>query len=356
MHSAPLRVAVVGASDRTDVHLAGIAASDNARIVGIYDMDEELANLKAKRFDAAAIGAVEEILSDQAIDCVAVLTGPSTHAKHVERVLRSGKNVVCDTPIGIDLSETRNMVKVARQSGRALLPMHSRVYTQPMLELGRLLDRGAIGKVTRIEAHGRDGKALFDEAPSLLTDSTAGSLAALGYHPIYTLLSLGLRPAFLDAMRSTNDANVNLKTNATQEEQMVVLFQMEGGELATVTTDLSQQAGSAEEVLRVLGTEGELRVRSAGRANDTNDPRREQLLRIDAEGQTVLCEERSPEAEYTRMWDDYAEAVRRGITPLATVEQAVAAMSIVDSAHFSAQRGMRVNVRGIVDRQVKHGY
>lgn len=356
MHSAPLRVAVVGASDSNDIHLAGIAASENVSLSAIYDLDEELAQLKAKAFDARPAAAIEEILADQSIDCVAILTPPSTHAKQTERVLRAGKHALCDAPIGVDLGETRNMVKVARQAGRFLLPAHGRAYTKPMLELGRLLDRGAIGRVTRIDAQSRDGKGLYDRNPALLTDSSAGSLMLLGYHAISCLLSLGMRPAFLDAMRSANDANVNLKANAAHEEQMSVVFQMEGGELATIVTDLSQQDGGPEEVLRVLGTEGELRIRAAGRSADPDHPRREQLLRIDHDGQTVLCEEREPEVEITRMWDDYAEAIRRGTTPLATIEQAVAAMSIVDSAHFSAQRGMRVNVRGIVDRQVKHGY
>ena len=359
MQTANLRVAIVGAGTDADIHLQGIAASRTTTVVGIFDTDVERAKTVALAAGCGVYDSFEAVLTDANVDGVAVLSPTATHAKYVDRALRAGKHVVCGRPLGVDLSEVRAMVKSARQSTCSLLPAHENLYTEPMLELARLLERDAIGQVTRVEAHARDTHEIRAEGECQpMTDGQIGALAREGYGPIAAMLALGQRPAFLDAMRSTGDANVHLPARAVAEEQMIVIFQMEGGYLAAVTADLSQQVGPAEHTLRFLGTEGELRIRRTEKpGEDAGAPvRREQLVRIDERAMTVVCEEVVPAAAATRMWDDYAESIRRGTTPFTTIEQAVAATSIVDSAHFAAQRGMRVNVRGLVDRQIKGGF
>ncbi len=64
-----------------------------------------------------AYGDLDQVLADDRVDTVHVCTPNATHAPFAERVLRAGKHVICEKPLGVSLEQAERMVEVAADSG-----------------------------------------------------------------------------------------------------------------------------------------------------------------------------------------------------------------------------------------------
>src|SRR6187402_1605385 len=119
-----LRIAIIGAGQVANVHLAAIADTDAVEVVGIFDMDTARAEEKAK---AAGIGKVYgswlQLLADDEVECVAVLLPHDLHEQYTVEALRAGKHVVCEKPLGQSVGEINRMLAAAKESGKTLLPV-----------------------------------------------------------------------------------------------------------------------------------------------------------------------------------------------------------------------------------------
>src|SRR5271170_2127621 len=100
--SSSVRVGIAGAGHFGRYHALKVAASDRARLVGIYDPDTERA--KTVGWEAGAPDmALEGLLS--AIDALIVAAPAEAHHKLAATALRAGKHVLVEKPIAASLAE-----------------------------------------------------------------------------------------------------------------------------------------------------------------------------------------------------------------------------------------------------------
>src|SRR3954462_1965052 len=123
-----LRVAMVGAGVVAGVHLEALSGTDDVELVGIYDVDQEKARQRAAERNIPRVyTSWQEVLSDDAVQCVAVLLPHDLHEQYTVEALQAGKHVVCEKPLGQSIAEMDRMLKAADQSGKTLLAVHNRV-------------------------------------------------------------------------------------------------------------------------------------------------------------------------------------------------------------------------------------
>ena len=119
--SGDLTIGVVGTGRIGSMHaqlLDGQVAG--ARLVAVADALEASAHECARAHGVPAT-SVEAIISDPAIDAVAICSPTETHPDLIVAAAQAGKAVFCEKPISLDLGEVERALAATVRSGTALM-------------------------------------------------------------------------------------------------------------------------------------------------------------------------------------------------------------------------------------------
>jgi predicted dehydrogenase len=93
-----------------------------------------------------------DVLADPNVDAVHINSPIPDHAPQALLALRAGKHVACTVPMATTLDECREIVALARQTGRKYMMMETVVYAREFLYVKELYDRGELGRVQYLQA------------------------------------------------------------------------------------------------------------------------------------------------------------------------------------------------------------
>lgn len=114
-----LRTVVVGAGFIGPVHIEGLRRA-GVDVVGVVDITPEKSVAASKSLGLPSdIQTLEDALSDPSVDCVHLTTPNRFHFEQAAAALRAGKHVVCEKPLAMNSTESAELVRIARESGRA---------------------------------------------------------------------------------------------------------------------------------------------------------------------------------------------------------------------------------------------
>ncbi|HDP94139.1 MAG TPA: Gfo/Idh/MocA family oxidoreductase [Candidatus Aminicenantes bacterium] len=132
----------------------------------------------ALRSIAAAFPTVETVpdisvfLNDPELTGVFVVTPPETHYEMGCRVLDAGKHLYIEKPFAICSDHARDLVKRAAKHSLQLMSGHTFLYSPPVREIKRIVERGDLGRVEFISfrrinlgIHQRAVNVLWDLLP-----------------------------------------------------------------------------------------------------------------------------------------------------------------------------------------------
>jgi len=143
----PLKVAVVGCGRISQVHLPRLKKSELYEVVGVADVDEEAARLRADEFGVPRWEKdYRAFTADPDIEVVWVLTPAAVHAEVAVAALRAGKHVFCEKPMARTVSQAESMAQAARTSGRVLLVGYVMRHSSDALNLRKIIRDGRIGR------------------------------------------------------------------------------------------------------------------------------------------------------------------------------------------------------------------
>ncbi|HVG27924.1 MAG TPA: Gfo/Idh/MocA family oxidoreductase [Acidobacteriaceae bacterium] len=147
--SAPIRTAVFGFGLAGRVfHCPFVSAVPGLELSAIVQRRGDEA---AQAFPSARIlRSADEALADPSIQLIVVATPNETHLDLATRALQAGKHVVVDKPITSTAAAARQLIQLATQQGRLLVPFHNRRWDGDFLTLRKLLADGTLGRVVEI--------------------------------------------------------------------------------------------------------------------------------------------------------------------------------------------------------------
>jgi predicted dehydrogenase len=185
---APVRVGFVGAGNVLPAYLQALD-----RLVGrgwaeagavVARSEASRARLAGLRPGMRAVAGVDELIADDEVEVVVVLTPPATHPEMVRQLLDAGRHVVCEKPLAHDADTARALFAFAEEKGLLLLSAPFVQLSPTFRRLWSILADGSIGAVHAARAHyGNPGSTWarwYHEDP----------LATLGDVGIYNLKSL----------------------------------------------------------------------------------------------------------------------------------------------------------------------
>jgi predicted dehydrogenase len=148
-----LALGILGLGEGRSI-LSAASTSEYCRPHAICDVNEELlARRKIESGVQKATTSLDEMLSDPEIDIVAIYTPDHLHGAHIKSCLVAGKHVICTKPILDDLTQGRELLEVARRSGRRVFVGQSSRFFEPMIHQRADFEAGRHGGLITVEAH-----------------------------------------------------------------------------------------------------------------------------------------------------------------------------------------------------------
>ena len=176
-----IKAAVVGTGFIGVVHVEALRRL-GIEVTGVVGSTPERAAAKAR---SAALPApypsFEAMLDDAAVEVVHLTTPNHLHFDQARRALAAGKHVVCEKPLGMDATETAELLRLAEQSGLVhAVNFNIRFYAQCLQARARV-QAGEIGDVRLISGGYLQDWLLLDTDWNWRLDPAAGgSLRAVG--------------------------------------------------------------------------------------------------------------------------------------------------------------------------------
>ena len=113
-----------------------------------------------------------DIINDETITGVAIVTPSHTHFKLVKAMLEAGKNVYVEKPISTVAEEARVLTELADEKGLVLMVGHLLLYHPAVNRLKMLIEEGALGELVyaqsdrlNVNYHKNDRSVMWDLAP-----------------------------------------------------------------------------------------------------------------------------------------------------------------------------------------------
>ena len=101
--ASKINFALFGAGRIGRVHADSIDVHPQAELAWVYDPIESAADDVAKRYGAATAPSVDVAIEDPSVDAVVIASATPTHVDLLTRAVRTGKAVLCEKPIDLDL-------------------------------------------------------------------------------------------------------------------------------------------------------------------------------------------------------------------------------------------------------------
>lgn len=235
-----------------------LAGSPHGELVAVASRDGERARAMAAEFGAHGYGSYEELLAAPEIDVVYIATPHPQHAPWALRAAAAGKDILCEKPLTVSLSEALAVVGAARERGVLLVEAFMYRFHPQTRALVELIERGAIGDVRLIRAT-FSFDAPFQPGGRLFANELAGgAILDVGCYPasIARLLAgAALGRPFADPLELTGAARLNPRTGVDDYAVATLLF--EDGIVAQLTCGVRLRAPFA---IEVLGSDGKIAV------------------------------------------------------------------------------------------------
>ncbi len=145
------RFAVVGAGAIARAYEAAFRETKAAEIVAVCDVHEPAAQAMAASAGCASYRSVPALLHCAEFDAAVVCTPPSTHESVACQLLESGKHVLCEKPLAIDVAGAKRMLESSRASGTVLTMASKFRYAADVRKARELLLSGEIGELVFAE-------------------------------------------------------------------------------------------------------------------------------------------------------------------------------------------------------------
>ena len=139
----------------------------------VCDLDDESLVKIQEQFPGVKVTKdFNDIINDETITGVAVVTPSHTHFKIVKAMLEAGKNVYVEKPISTVAEEARVLTELADEKGLVLMVGHLLLYHPAVNRLKMLIKEGVLGELVyaqsdrlNVNYHKNDRSVMWDLAP-----------------------------------------------------------------------------------------------------------------------------------------------------------------------------------------------
>jgi len=215
---------------------------------------------KCGKWNTKAFDSFDEILENQEVDCIGIMSPTNFHFDQAKKAIEKGKHVLVEKPVTLNQAELKELYALSNTTGCVVFPGHNFVYRPVIREAKKIIESGKLGNVSYAslravhfipEDHAAGWRKSFSQ-------SGGGAMMDSGTHLVYQLLYLMGDPKWLSCFKTTK----HYKT-MDGEDTCQISLQYEDGRIAQVFQSWSSSDGDAGEI-RIQGDKGNLLINGKG--------------------------------------------------------------------------------------------
>ena len=338
-----MRVGIIGFGRIGAEHAGWLKAAKGVEPVAVADVTparRELAESRGLR----AFERYEDLLADREVDAVLVSSATAMHFEHASAALAAGKHVLVEKPMALDLKDSAELVRRAKEAGRVLSVFQNRRWDVDYLTVLDAVKAGRFGKLINVESRIGQwascvGPAAKEWRPGWRNEANfgGGGLYDWGSHFVDQIWQLML-PA--KPVRVFAQLRGNVWTRDCDDFARVCIDLDDGAvgmvEINTTTTrplprwHIDGTAGSAESPYSLkfdLDTWAKLEFAPA-----------------DSPQATVPLPRATGASNESQIWERFAAACRGDSEPAVTAQSVLTTMALLDAARQSSRTGCAVDL------------
>jgi predicted dehydrogenase len=211
---------------------------------------ERIAHVNADYPNAAVVADMKELLAHE-LDLVIIASVNSVHVEQAIAALQAGVPTVVDKPMGRNLTETLEILKVSDETGVPVTAFYNRLYDSDSLTIKRVIQDNEIGQIFRIDSRFeryRPNLAAQSWREQSSAEEGGGLLLDLQSHLVSTALDwFGPAELISASVRSIRGAS---------DDDVVLVLKHDNGVDSYLSA--SAIAGAPGPRIRMLGSNGAL--------------------------------------------------------------------------------------------------
>ncbi len=344
-----MKIGIVGLG-MGGAHINGFRKHPEAEVVAVADSDPvRLENRGKKEFNIPnCYLSAEEMLKKEKLDIVSIVTPNKFHKSLTIAALKAGCHVLCEKPMAMNAQEAKDMIAAAGKAKKRLMINFSFRFTEQSYAIKREVDSGTLGKIYfgRTIWHRRRGLPGFGGWFGTKALSGGGPLIDLGVHRMDLALWLMGYPKPSYVMANTyNHIGSRLakeqKKTFDVEDMAAAMIIFESRE--TLEVEASWAANIKEQELmetRLLGTKAGLVQRNLGEGYEF-----EAEFYLEQNGCQYDMKLHPPVPAAHGAMYHFVESIITGKPHIATGEEGLTVMRIIDAIYQSSKEGRPVKIK-----------
>ncbi len=296
----PLRMGIIGIGVGATQIMPQMESIPEIHLVAGADISSEVREAFAKRYPEAKVyDSPEGLCADPNVDAVWVSTPNYLHFPHTVLAANSGKHVVSEKPMALNMVEAEQMVEAAAKNNVKLLCGHTIGFSPPVMQMRRIIQSGELGPLKAVNIFTYTDWMLQARQPEELDESRGGGLLyRQGPHQLDSVRLLG--GGMAKTIRGTvgnwwpERAAPGYYSAFIEFESGVSSIVVNGGYGYTMTAELVPW-GDERGILERYTPEQRIEVRKQIKAGTRNEFAAKQDLRIGSEHERRTWRERPKE-------------------------------------------------------------
>lgn len=146
-----VKIALVGCGRIAQTHLETINVLDEAVLVGVADINEEVSRSVGEQFGCRAYVGYKEMIDKEKPEVLCVATPPLLHPEISIHALQKGTHVLCEKPFAIDLESAKKMVKEAEEKSLFITMASKFRFVDDVIKAKGVIESGMLGEIILFE-------------------------------------------------------------------------------------------------------------------------------------------------------------------------------------------------------------
>lgn len=336
----PVRIGVIGCGNVLSAYRASI---EKLKVAGLAEASKACGREGQSEVAEKMLGAVrfttraDEVIGDEDVDLVLILTSMKEHARLAAAALEAGKHVVLEKPLGTSMEEAELVMQAAAKSEAKIVCAPFTILSPTFQTMARRIREGAIGKACSARARYGWAGPWWSE---WFYKPGGGCLFDLGVYCITSITGLlgPVRSVMAMAGVAIPEREINGRTIEVEaEDNAQVLLDFGESAFGVVTSGFTMQQYRTP-AIEIYGTTGTIQM-----LGDDWDPDGYELWKNEV-GAWQLYKETAPDWSWTDGLGHLVDCVRNGKKPLMTLEHARHVLEVMLAAKRSAKEGRRIEV------------
>lgn len=250
-----LKIGLVGCGRIAKRHseLLGLKKIQNASLAAVCDVKIERAKKIGEQFNVPYYTDMDQMMKNESIDLVSILTESGNHAKHVVNLAKYGKHLVVEKPIALTLDDADLMIKTCVENNCKLFVIKQNRFNVPVLKLRQAYEAGRFGKLIlgTVRVRWCRKQAYYDQADWRGTWSLDGGvLANQASHHIDMLEWM------MGDVESVFAKSNNYLVNIEAEDTAIATLKFKNGALGLIEATTATRPNDLEGSISILGEKG----------------------------------------------------------------------------------------------------